>query len=94
MVKQGKMSTKNCPTDKKLSDIFTKPLQSSKFNMFRRVIMGWYGIAPLWDDLNINGKESSTSKEIVEYTGNIVDADDGNTYGRTCSELVSRGMIG
>ena len=51
-------------------------------------------IETLWDDLNIDGKESSTSKENVEDTGNIVDADDGNTYGRTCSELVSRGMIG
>ena len=94
MVKQGKMSIKNCPTDKTLSDLFTKPLQGSKFNMFRRVIMGWDGIETLWDDSNIDGKESSTSKEHVEDTGNIVDADDGNTYGRTWSELVSRGMIG
>ena len=40
-MKQEKISVKYCSTEKNLEDLFPKPLQSSKFNFFRRVIMGW-----------------------------------------------------
>ena len=50
MAKQGKIRVKNCLNNKILADFFTNPLQGSKFNMSRRVIMGWDNIATLWDD--------------------------------------------
>ena len=46
-VKQGKISLKHCLTDKMFADLFTKPLQGSKFKLFIKVIMGWDDVATL-----------------------------------------------
>ena len=62
-----------------LADFFTKPLQGSKFQLFRRVMMEWDDVATLWDNSNDKDKVSSTSKERVEDTGNNVDVDDKHT---------------
>ena len=77
-----------------LAYFFTKLLQGSKFNMFIIVIMGWDDVAMLWDDSEINRKESSTYKEFVEDTVNIVDVDDGHKDRCTWSDVFRRGMIG
>ena len=45
--------------------------------------MGWYNVAILWDGSNIGDKESSTSKECIQDTRNIVDVYDIQTDGRT-----------
>ena len=42
--------------------------------------MGWGDVEMLWDDSNDKEKESSTSKERVEDTGNNVDVNDRHTY--------------
>ena len=63
ILKQGKINVKHFPDEKMLSDFFTKPLQGSKLNMLRKVNMGWDDVATLWDDSDINGKDSSTSKD-------------------------------
>ena len=55
-LKQVNISIKHFPTDKMLANLFTKPLQDSKFNMFRRVIMRRYNLAMLWDGSKIDGK--------------------------------------
>ena len=55
-VKQGLLRVQHCPTDIMLADCFTKPLQSKKFIIFHRVIMGWDHVSTLWQDaLNNNG---------------------------------------
>ena len=38
--------------------------------------MGWDDVATLWDDSDINGKDSSTSKDKFQDTGPIVDVYD------------------
>ena len=48
-VKQGKITANHFPANKILAYFFTKPLQDSKFKLFRRVIMGWYGVLTVWD---------------------------------------------
>ena len=63
--KQGNTSVKHCPTETILADFFTKHLKIGNFNMPRKVIMGWYNVAILWDGSNIGDKESSTSKECI-----------------------------
>ena len=61
-VEQGKISVKHCFTNKMLSDLFTKPLQGIKFNLFRRVIMVWGDVAMLWDNSYDKDEVSSTYK--------------------------------
>ena len=39
-INKGELSVKYCPTDIMLGDYFTKPLQGTKFEEFRRQIMG------------------------------------------------------
>ena len=56
--------------------------------------MGWSNIETLWYDSNINGKESSRSKDRVEDTVNIVDLDDGHIYRLTWYDVISRGTLG
>ena len=109
-MKQGKISVKHLSTEKMLPDFFTKPLQGSKFKLFRRVIMVLDDVATLWDDSKYNDKLSSTSKESVDDTGNNVDVGGGHTYwhtgnvyhgytgmhadARTSSDIVIRGTSG
>ena len=59
-----------CPTEQMLADYFTKPLQGSLFNKFRRVIMGYDPISIL--------KEYHTSKmkERVEKGNKILISDE------------------
>ena len=73
-VKQWKTSAKHCPTEKMLAYFFTKPLQDSKFKLFRRVIMGWYGVLTVWDD----------SDDKDNLSKNNVDMDDGHIDGNSC----------
>ena len=49
-VKKVKIIIKHCKTEKILAYFFTKPLQGSNFNFFRRVTMGWDNVATLWDE--------------------------------------------
>ena len=56
--------------------------------------MEWDDVETLWGDSNINGKQSSTSKDCVEDTGNIVDVYYGHTYVSTWFDVVRRGTIG
>ena len=53
-VAKGEVEIIYCPTEQMLADYFTKPLQGSLFNKFRRVIMGYDPISIL--------KEFCTSK--------------------------------
>ena len=46
--KQEKRSIKHHPIDKMLADFFTKPVQGSKFKIFRTVVMGWNDVVMLW----------------------------------------------
>ena len=39
-IKKGHLKVMYCPTDKMVSDFFTKPLQGGIFRKFRSVIMG------------------------------------------------------
>ena len=59
--------------------------------------MGWDDVETLCDNSNDKDKVSSTSKERVKDTVNNLDLDDGHIDGyadtRTCSDVVSRGMI-
>ena len=96
-LKQEKTSVKHCPTQKTLAELFTKPLQGSKFNLFSRVIMGWYDVSTLWEDSDNKEKVSSISKECVEDTGNNVDVDDRHIDGHVDThiwyDIVRRGTI-
>ena len=96
--KQEAISIKHCPINKMLAYFIAKPSQVSKFNFFRRVIMGWDDVPTLWDESDDKGKVSSTSKERVEDTGNNVDVCDGHTDmhadARNWSGVVIRGTIG
>ncbi len=40
-VQDGNMKVEHCPTDLMVADYFTKPLQGTKFNISRRIIMDW-----------------------------------------------------
>ena len=51
-VKQRKISAKHCPTNKMLADLFSNPLQGSKFKFSRRVVMVWDDVATFWDYSN------------------------------------------
>ena len=46
--KQEKISIKHHPIEKILADFFTKPVQGSKFKIFRTVVMGWNDVVMLW----------------------------------------------
>ena len=63
-VKQGKISVRHCPTDKMIADFFTKPLQGSKFNQFRRIIMGWDHISTLHDNTTITSSEERVGNDV------------------------------
>ena len=71
----------DCPTDKMLVDFFTNPLQGSKFNLFRSLIMGTDNVATLWNDSDDKYKVLSASKKHVEDTVNNIYVDDGHTEG-------------
>ena len=47
----GTLTMEYCPTDEMLEELFTKPLQSTLFEIIRRVIMGW-------DDISLLNTES------------------------------------
>ena len=78
-VKQKNIIVKHWPTEKMLTDFFAKPLQGSKFKIFRWVIMVLDDVAMLWENSNDKDKVSSISKDRVEDTVNKLDVDDGHT---------------
>ena len=39
-IANGEFKVEYCPTDQMLADYFTKPLQGSKFVMFRDMVLG------------------------------------------------------
>jgi hypothetical protein len=56
-VKRGHIEIRYCPTDDMIGDFFTKPVQGSKFQKFRNIIMNSdydeYGLVDPNDGLNI-----------------------------------------
>ena len=80
-IKSGDINIVYCPTDRMLADFLTKPLQGSKFKIFRDQIMGYS------KPFNLLGgdESSSTLKECVgtvpnSTKNNIVDQASYNRY--------------
>ena len=70
-VKQGQIEVKHCPTDVMLADFFTKVLQGKRFDIFRRVIMGWDHISILNEHYKGLISERVSLKERVGDNGKI-----------------------
>ena len=68
-IQDGNMEVEHCPTDLMVGEYFTKPLQGTKFNLFRRIIMGWDHIDTL--DIHKYFKNVSSTKKRVRNTANI-----------------------
>ena len=56
-LEKEKIKVKHCPTDKRVADFFTKPLQGSLFRKFRDVILGYKHITSLYHNTE---EDSST----------------------------------
>ena len=46
-IEKGEVTVAYCPTELMLADFYTKPLQGSLFNFFRRIIMGYDDISSI-----------------------------------------------
>ena len=69
-VDKGELTMEYCPTYQMLGDYFTKPLQGSLFNKFRRVIMGYEHISTL--RVNHEIKERVVNMNRLELNKNII----------------------
>ena len=56
-IRAGNVSVEFCPTELMLADFFTKPLQGSLFQKFRRVVMGYDPLSVLQDEYSARLKE-------------------------------------
>jgi hypothetical protein len=100
-IKTEKISVVYCPTEEMLADFFTKPLQGSLFQKFRKVIMGQTHISTLKasvssltpveervGDQNKTGKSRGANAQTNEQNGQT---DGENDPKETYASIVKRG---
>ena len=83
-----------CPTYRMLADFFTKPLQGSAYNAYRKVIMGWVHISELEKLLPSSIKErvekrhKKEFKRVIEDVKNFTKSEEKNKLEKTYTQAL------